>query len=298
MTYYKALVNIIIGGVILLYLGLAVVPVSQQPVDSFAAFKIKRMGFPGCRESISLATKGKVSTFGAADRLQTSLLSLSVGAQFSRQDFPLNSTFADVQTMIKKLDLCLEENNVLIWDEKHETLALQKNFKVYSVENIGNCNRIKKEEFDVDGDGLPERYSLQQGKLTVNNTAGILWQTPNDWWVEDFVLGDINNDGIINLILSVWKPGNFGSCKPFWVTEEDNRIKNHLFIFKLVDGSFKPLWQSSNLKRPNYRLALIDIGNDGRNLLLVLEGDYTFSNKWRVNIWQWNGWGFTCLADL
>lgn len=90
--------------------------------------------------------------------------------------------------------------------------------------------------------------------------------------------------------------GSFGPSKPFWITGEDKSIKNHLF-FKLVNGSFKPVWQSSNLDRPNYDAALEDLDGDGKNELVVTEGSYTDPWERQVSIWKWNGWGFSRISN-
>jgi len=40
-------------------------------------------------------------------------------------------------------------------------------------------------------------------------------------------------------------------------------VKNHLFIFDLVNGAIKPVWQSSNLDCPNRSVELADLDGDG-----------------------------------
>lgn len=151
----------------------------------------------------------------------------------------------------------------------------------------------KVRSFDIDKNGLHESYSLQDGVLKVNFDTKTIWQSPESWWVDDFFLGDADNDGIYNLNLLVWKAGSFGSRRPFWITGEDKSIKNHLFIYIPAEGSFKPIWQSSNLDCPNYGSVLEDIDDDGKNELIVSEGDYSIPGERRVSVWRWNGWGFS-----
>ncbi|MFZ5644775.1 MAG: hypothetical protein ACOY46_14405 [Bacillota bacterium] len=153
----------------------------------------------------------------------------------------------------------------------------------------------KARSFDIDKNGLHENYSLQDGVLKVDSDKKTIWQSPESWWVDDFFLGDANNDGICDLNLLVWKSGSFGSRRPFWVTREDKSIKNHLFIYIPAVGSFKPLWQSSNLDCPNYGSVLEDINGDGKNELVVSEGDYSIPGERRVSVWRWNGWGFSMI---
>ena len=148
-------------------------------------------------------------------------------------------------------------------------------------------------QFDLDGDGIEENYTLRDGRLTVASDCCIIWQTPRYWWVDYVFPGDANNDGNLELNLLVWKEGSFGPQKPFWVEEDDTSVKNHFFIFKLEEGNFKAVWQSSNLDRPNYRAALVDLNGDGANELVALEGCYTDPGKQKITVWKWNGWGFS-----
>ena len=147
--------------------------------------------------------------------------------------------------------------------------------------------------FDLDGDGTPETFTLREGRLTVEAAPGIIWESPQDWWVEYFFLGDANNNGSPELNLIVWKEGSFGPQKPFWVEEEEPGVKNHFFVFKLEKGAIKPVWQSSSLDRPNYRAALVDHHGDGQNELMALEGCYNDPSLQNVTLWTWNGWGFS-----
>jgi hypothetical protein len=152
---------------------------------------------------------------------------------------------------------------------------------------------MQSRKYDLDRDSVQESYILRDGSVTVKDGSRIIWQSEDGWWVDYFFLGDVNNDGVLELNLLVWKEGSFGPYKPFWVEEEDLSVKNHLFIFKLEKGNFKPVWQSSNLAHPNYRAALIDINSDGKNELVAFEGSYTDPKQIEVTLWKWTGWGFT-----
>lgn len=154
----------------------------------------------------------------------------------------------------------------------------------------------KIQEFDLDNDGVNECYSLRDGRIEIRVDSRVIWRSPDEWWVDYFFLGDANNDGVPDLNLSVWKQGSFGPQRPFWVDREDGSIRNHLFIFDLVGGSLKPVWQSSNLDRPNYEMTIEDFDGDGRNELVALEGDYEDPGIRRTSVWRWNGWGFSRVS--
>ena len=96
--------------------------------------------------------------------------------------------------------------------------------------------------------------------------------------------------------LWVWKSGDYGNSKPFWVKENDMSVKNHFFVFDFVSGTMKPIWQSSNLDTPNCEFKITDADGDGKNDLVVIEGDYSQKPMCSGNyvaVWKWNDWGFS-----
>ncbi len=127
-------------------------------------------------------------------------------------------------------------------------------------------------EGDLDSDGIREEYILDRQTLTVREGAELLWQSPKDWSVDNFDLGDADNDGTVNLVITLWKTGNFGTVRPFWDTGADASYKNHLFVFKMQNNTFKPVWCSSNLDRPIVSFAIRDVNGDGLEELVVEEG--------------------------
>lgn len=204
-----------------------------------------------------------------------------------------------------------------------------------SPQNVGEFSRkmdLKIVFADLDKSGQQEKYELSNGRLSVTVYDGEpvegadfdaggqiqsrqVWQSPVDWWVGNFVLADSTGDGVTDLNMSVWKSGNYGSSKPFWVKKNDMRVRNHFFVFDFKDGVMKPLWQSSNLPAPNCEFAFGDVDGDGKQNLVVLEGDYSddvmadegnaagdgFSHARAcqghyVAAWQWDEWGFVNVS--
>ncbi len=197
------------------------------------------------------------------------------------------------ERVLKALDLNLEAVAIPAWDHENRVFKESARYVFYARKSLLAFRLNKERQYDLDRDGNPEVYILRDGKLKVTENSRLIWQSQDDWWVDDFFLGDSDNDGKPELNLLVWKSGSFGPHKPFWVTKEDFSVKNHLFIYKLVEGAFKPVWQSSNLDRPNYEVFLADLDGDGKNELLVVEGDYNNPGVRETGIWKWNGWGFS-----
>lgn len=148
---------------------------------------------------------------------------------------------------------------------------------------------------DLNMNNQLETYSLQNNILTISENGQALWQTPKEWRVDDYILADSNNDGQTEINLLVWKSGDYGASKPFWVQNSDNSVKNHFFLYQLEGQTVKSVWQSSNLDKPNCAAEIKDVDNDGKNELLVLEGEYAkkyhCQPKYKA-IWRWGEWGF------
>ncbi len=171
------------------------------------------------------------------------------------------------------------------WDSQNNVFqeAPMGSVNIRSESNLGNNSTI-------------EKYKLEKGSLTIEDNSKMVWQSPSDWLIDSFVIADSNNDGTADINLSVWKAGNFGTSKPFWIKENDMSIKNHFFVFDFINGAMNPIWQSSNLETPNCEFAFVDIDGDEKNDLITIEGEYSQKLKCDgryVAIWKWNGWGFS-----
>lgn len=185
-----------------------------------------------------------------------------------------------------------KEARVFCWDDD------KNDFKKIDTEFFGDISFSSPVSTsilaDIDNDNVSESYDLFDGILTVTENSLTIWQSDARWEVDSFVLADSNNDGISDLNLSLWKPGNFGEVMPLWVRENDMSVKNHFFIYDLVGNEMKSLWQSSNLPSPNRQFLIDDINADGENELIVIEGDYADSTRsgQYLAVWKWHEWGF------
>lgn len=203
----------------------------------------------------------------------------------------------------KKLSLKQEELSFFGEQKYH----WNKNTEDYDVNKIENTNEIENkdkgvskileaEEFDLNNNQVIESYELESGKLTIKEKNEIIWESPNHWWIDKYIIADSTNDGKLNINLSLWKSGNFGSSKPFWIEENDMSIKNHFFVLSYNDSKITEVWGSSNLTKPNCDFLIEDINNDEKNDLIVLEGDYQSDLNCLAKylaVWTWNGWGFS-----
>lgn len=188
----------------------------------------------------------------------------------------------------------LSKKLVFVWEQGKEDFEQRKEGFILVKKSSGIPEIKKIVKADLSQDNQEEEYRLEKEGLRIFQGEQTIWESPTDWRVDDFVLSDSTGDGIINLNLSVWKPGNFGSSKPFWIEENDMSVKNHFFVFELEGETVKGIWQSSNLEAPNCEFQFGDVDGDGVNELVVIEGDYEdeFCQGKYVAIWQWQEWGF------
>ncbi|MFA6995373.1 MAG: CapA family protein [Patescibacteria group bacterium] len=205
-------------------------------------------------------------------------------------------TGSEAEKILQRLAFPWANQAIYFWNSKNNNFEKTYRATIYNrtLQNITATSQ--KELADLDHNSIPETYTLENGQLIITENAKTIWQSPPDWWLDNFILADSNNDGIIDLNLSAWRTGDFGSSKPFWIKENDLSIKNHFFVFDLLAEAIKPIWQSSNLEAPNCESVLADIDGDAKNELIVIEGDYSQTPECRGNyiaVWKWNGWGFS-----
>ena len=175
--------------------------------------------------------------------------------------------------------------------------ALSYNGSGYEIQKVDNFDRwsdnIDFKTADLDGNGAKESYFLRDGKIEIREKGKRVWVSPDDWRVYSFFLADSNHDNKIELNVSVGKKGNYGSSKPFWILENDQSFKNHFFVLGFHKGKIKNIWQSSNLEKPNCDFIFSDIDEDGKQELIVIEGEYGGDCEGKhIAVWKWGSWGF------
>lgn len=128
-------------------------------------------------------------------------------------------------------------------------------------------------------DSTSVSLSLAQGRFTAAGDSDT-WQSEPAWHVQDFLTCDIDRDGSTELLLLVWRRGNYGPSKPFWVKRNDTSWSQHIFIYNRQGDTFVPQWMSSQLRPKVARWAV-----QGTDTLFILTPDGT------ETLWQWGQWG-------
>jgi hypothetical protein len=121
------------------------------------------------------------------------------------------------------------------------------------------------------------------------------------WRVAASVLADVTGDGAPEWALLVWRPwqdwpiqGWSSAPSPIADYHDASGQSCHLILIDPGDG--REIWAGSALPVPLLALAVEDVDGDGRNEVLALEGRYADGRDGpgrHVDVWRWNGFGFT-----
>ena len=172
----------------------------------------------------------------------------------------------------------------------------------------GNLAALPPSSADFNRDGLPERLQLTSGRLTIFSSAGAVWQSPPGWTVLQAQITDLNQDGIPEATLLVWRP-----FRP-WPVDRwlpyGGRIADfhdaggnscHIILIGWRGGAYGELWAGSALAEPVKSFAAADLNGDGVQELVTLEGNYADSPSAparALKVWEWNGFGFSIVSGI
>ena len=184
------------------------------------------------------------------------------------------------------------KKNVFYWDG--ETYQNKKESSYLKTIKLKKSNYFK-DYFDLDEDGSSEEIDLIKKRIFVKKDGKIIWQSDELWSIENLIIADSNNDGKIEINFSLWKTSSYGRDLPFWLKENTKEWGNHFFVYGWINGKVSPVWCSSTLDSPIKEFKIGDVNRDGKNELIVLEGDYADS-KYKLAkylaVWSWGDWGF------
>ncbi len=124
---------------------------------------------------------------------------------------------------------------------------------------------------------------------------------PHAWHVTVSILADVTNDGSPEWVLLVWRPWRdwpiqrwSSAPSPIAGFHDAAGDSCHLILLDPYGG--RETWAGSALPAPLLALAVGDVDGDGQSEVVTLEGDYTTGRDGpatHVDVWRWNGFGFT-----
>lgn len=164
------------------------------------------------------------------------------------------------------------------------------------------------ESVDMNRDGQPEEIDLEAGRAVLRQGSELLWSSPESWQVQSVRLGDLNRDGLPELVLLVWRPWQpwpVDRVLPFGGRIDGFKnaagMSCHLILIGWRGHSFGERWAGSALAEPLTAIEVADLDGDGRVELAALEGSYTGSPgkpAASLTVWAWNGFGFSLIDRM
>lgn len=143
-------------------------------------------------------------------------------------------------------------------------------------------------EVDLDEDSNSEHIALANRRLTVYAANGsTLFETPTAWHVCAAQVGDVNHDNLPELLMLVWRRGNYGTSRPFWETGFDLRMTEHLYVMGLCEGAVVPIWMGHDLGREVETFQF----DASTGILSLNERNGT------TTTWLWDNFGFVSADE-
>jgi hypothetical protein len=161
---------------------------------------------------------------------------------------------------------------------------------------------------DFSHEGMPGRLALAKGRLTIYSGGGPVWESPAGWTVVQAQITDLNQDGIPEAALLVWRP-----FRPWTVDRwlphggriagfhDNNGNSCQIILIGWRGRAYGELWAGSALAEPVKSFAVADLDGDNAQELVTLEGNYADSRSAparALKVWEWNGFGFTVVSKV
>jgi hypothetical protein len=138
---------------------------------------------------------------------------------------------------------------------------------------------------DSASSGAPEQLRLAGRRATLFSAEGAtLWQSDPSWLVADALACDITtDDSTPELVMLVWRRGNYGSSHPFWESGLDLHWRLHVYIMHLDGEKLRPVWMGHGLDE-----EVVSLASSAPGTLALIDRDGT-TVTWR---WRQGGFGF------
>jgi hypothetical protein len=134
------------------------------------------------------------------------------------------------------------------------------------------------------------------------------WNSPAAWTVQQAAWTDLNHDGTPEVTLLVkrpFAPWPVDRVLPYGGYIQSHQdaegFSSHIILIGWKKDHWGELWAGSALARPVRSFQAIDVDQDGRQELVVLEGSYTDHDPQSaadIAVWKWNSFGFDLVSRL
>ena len=152
-----------------------------------------------------------------------------------------------------------------------------------SVEKLPSGLIWNKKELTLSGGEL---LKLENKHVSVKRNDGtVVFETDKDYLVQDVTIADIDSDGREDIIFLLWKRGRYGRSKPFWVSEDETDLSQHVFIYNMEkSGKMRQKWCASDIGSVLGRMKIME-KNPKFLITEALDGE--------CKIWSWQGFGIS-----
>ena len=169
----------------------------------------------------------------------------------------------------------------IIWQEKEEIYGFSETDTENTDEKLwtnepkdeSNLNQLK--------------FILKNKCLELDKDNTVLWTSPKDILVQDFLWCDINHDNKAELLILCWRIGRYGNAKPYWVENDEHTWSQHIYIYELRDNEeIHPIWMASDIG-----MDVKDWSFDDIDRLVITE------TSGRRTSWDWVSWGLSLVKN-
>ena len=131
------------------------------------------------------------------------------------------------------------------------------------------------------------KFILKNKRLELDKDNTVLWTSPKDILVQDFLWCDINHDNKAELVILCWRIGRYGNAKPYWVENDEHTWSQHIYIYELRDNEeIHPIWMASDIG-----MDVKDWSFDDIDRLVITE------TSGRRTSWDWVSWGLSLVKN-
>ena len=118
----------------------------------------------------------------------------------------------------------------IIWQEKEEIYGFSETDTENTDEKL--WTNESKDESNLN----QLKFILKNKRLELDKDNTVLWTSPKDILVQDFLWCDINHDNKAELVILCWRIGRYGNAKPYWVENDEHTWSQHIYIYELRDN--------------------------------------------------------------
>lgn len=157
-------------------------------------------------------------------------------------------------------------------------------------------------------DGITETLLMEDGRISILSGQIRAWESPPGWEVIQSEITDLNQDGLFEVSLLVWRPFRPWPVDEFLphggrISEFQDKEGNscHFILIGVTGSGYGELWAGSALAEPIISFAAGDLNNDDNQELVTLEGRYAWkrsSQAHTLKVWEWNGFGFSVVSSV